>query len=301
MTDPMKNAERLAALLDGRLDARRRDELVAELAASEDDFDAYADAVAITAELEGAIPGAAPVHAAPEVTPIHAAPSRRHRLAPRWLALAALLAGVALAPWLWTRFAADRGGLVAVRADALPSGWDASPWGTTRGASDPLTPQARAVRLGARLVDVELAVRGRDPAASQLATETAMLLEGIPGAAPAAALYRQVAQRAGGPPQRLQPLLEQGREVVPRMAGEKWVKLGAWVESARIAAAIRDRDFFASPATRSQLERMARDPSLDPAARSAVQRTRAATDSPGTADWGSIQREAATLLRLLGR
>jgi hypothetical protein len=90
----MTRAERLAALLDGRLDAHRRDELLTELAASEDDFDAYADAVAITAELEGAaaeappvravsdasptqaVPDAPPIHADPGVTPIDAAPRR---------------------------------------------------------------------------------------------------------------------------------------------------------------------------------------------------------------------------------
>ncbi|HEX8673973.1 MAG TPA: hypothetical protein VF710_18895, partial [Longimicrobium sp.] len=99
----MKNAERLAALLDGRLDALQRNELLTELAASEDDFDAYADAVAIAAELEGAAPEVMPIHAspevttipvapaatpghtAPEVTPIQNAPSRRRGLSPRWL------------------------------------------------------------------------------------------------------------------------------------------------------------------------------------------------------------------------
>lgn len=321
MKDPMKNAERLAALLDGRLDAHRRDELLTELAASEDDFDAYADAVAITAELEGAAPEVKPIRTGPEVTPIQAepevtqtrvtaevmpidaAPSRRRGLAPRWMAIAAVLAGIALAPWLWTRYAGGRGDLVAVEADALPPGWNASPWGVTRGANDGLTPEARAVRLGARLVDVELAVRGRDPATAQLATETAMLLEGIPDApaAPAAAIYRQVARRAGEHAERLRPLLEQGREVVPQMAGEEGVRLGAWLESARIAAANRDRGFFASRATRSQWERMARDSSLDPAAQAAAERVQTALGSGAEPDWNEVQLGATTLLRLLGR
>ena len=317
MTDPMKNAERLAALLDGRLDAHRRNELLAELAASEDDFDAYADAVAITAELEGAAPGVTPIpvapevtpihdapeetstHAAPEVTPIQNAPSRRRGLSPRWLAIAAVLAGIALAPWLWTRFAADRG-LVAVEADALPAGWDASPWGTTRGAGDGLTNDARAVRLGVRLVDLELAVRGRDPATAQLATETAMLLEGLSAAAPSG-IYHKVARRAGEPPERLEPLLDEGRKLVPQMAGEEQVKLGAWIESARIAAANRDEGFFGSRATRSQLERMARDPSLDPGARSGAERIRTAVETASAQDWGLLERELAGLLRSLGR
>jgi hypothetical protein len=319
MTDPMTKAERLAALLDGRLDARHRDELLTELAASEDDFDAFADAVAITAELEGAAPVATPIHAAapttpihpvpgvtpipaaPVVTPIDAARSRRRGLAPRWLALAAVLAGVALAPWLLTRFAAERGGLVAVEAAALPAGWNASPWGATRGAGDGLTREARAVRLGARLVDVELAVRGRDPATAQLATETAMLLDGIDGGPPAASIYRDVAARAGEPAERLQPLLDEGRKLVPQMAGEEEVRLGAWLESARIAAATRDRGFFATRATRSRLKGMAEDAGLPPAARGAASRIRTAAESSSDQDWGLLERELAGMLRSLAR
>jgi hypothetical protein len=315
----MTRAERLAALLDGRLDAHRRDELLTELAASEDDFDAYADAVAITAELEGAaaeappvravsdasptqaVPDAPPIHADPGVTPIDAAPSRRRGIAPRWLALAAVLAGVALAPWLLTRFAGERGGLVAVEARALPAGWDASPWGVTRGAGDGLTDDARAVRLGARLVDVELAVRGRDPATAQLATETAILLEQIPAASPAAGIYRQLAGRAGEPAERLEPLLAQGRELVPQMADEERVKLGAWLESARIAAATRDREFFASRTNRSRLKRMAGDAGLPPSARSAAERIRIALEASSDQDWGLLERELVALLRSLGR
>ncbi|HEX8210984.1 MAG TPA: hypothetical protein VF584_12490 [Longimicrobium sp.] len=313
----MKNAERLAALLDGRLDAHRRDELLTELATSEDDFDAYADAVAITAELEGAAPETTPIkaaslvtpipvapevthtHATPEVTPIHDAPSRRRGLAPRWLAVAAVLTGVALAPWLWTRFAADRG-LVAVEADALPAGWDASPWGITRGAGDGLTDDARAIRLGVRLVDLELAVRGRDPGTAQLATETAMLLEGISAAAPAG-IYHEIARRAGEPAERLEPLLEEGRELVPQMAGEEQVKLGAWIESARIAAATRDQTFFARRANRSQLKRMAGDATLPPSARSTAARLRIAVETASAQDWSLLERELAGLLRSLGR
>ncbi|HEX8672994.1 MAG TPA: hypothetical protein VF710_13955, partial [Longimicrobium sp.] len=207
--------------------------------------------------------------------------------------------GVALAPWLWTRFAADRG-LVAVEADALPVDWDASPWGTTRGVGDGLTNDARAIRLGVRLVDLELAVRGRDPATAQLATETATLLEGLTAAAPSA-IYHEVARRAGEPPERLEPFLDEGRKLVPQMAGEEQVKLGAWIESARIAAATRDDRFFASRATRSHLQRMARDPSLDPGARSGAERIRIAVETASAQDWSLLERELAGLLRSLGR
>lgn len=151
-----------------------------------------------------------------------------------------------------------------------------------------------------RLVDVELAVRGRHPATAALAGETAALLEGIPAASPAAAIYHEVARRAGEPPEQLEPLLEQGREMVPQLAGEEGVRLGSWTEAARIAAASRDRRFFASRATRSQLEQMARDPSLPPSARSALLRVWTEVDADGERDWEKLERELTAMLRSFG-
>lgn len=283
----MNDPERLAALLDGRLKGREREEAIARLAASDEDFEAYADALAISAELNA--------EEEEGVTPI--AP-RRRAPARRWLAMAAVLAAVALAPWLWTRFAArtDAARFAAqIEAGGLPAGWDASPWGATRGAGDALSPEARAARLGARLVDLELAVRARGPEAAALASETAMLLEGIPASGPTATIYREIARRAGEPPEQLEPLLEQGRDMVPLLAGEERVELGAWTEAARIAAARRDRDFFES----SQLERIAGTAGLEPPARAALERIRAALESD-PADLPAVGREATALLGLLG-
>jgi hypothetical protein len=329
----MTRAERLATLIDGRLDERRREEVLAELAASRDELEAYADAVAITAELEASQQGVTSTHAAkPErtpapihaaglegtptrvtplpaahaeglktgVTPFRAPASRKSRVPRRWLALAAVLAAVALAPWLWTRFAAERGDPARLVAGGLPAGWEASPWGATRGAGDPLTRDARAVRLGARLVDLDLAVRGRHPETAALASETAALLDGIGAATPAARIYREVARRAGEPATELEPLLNEGREVVPFYAGEERVKLGSWVEAARIAAANRDRRFFASRATRSQLEQVARDSSLPASARLALLRVRTEVESSRKLDWTALERDLTALLRELG-
>jgi hypothetical protein len=54
------DAERLAAFLDGRLDVREREALLAELAASDDTRDALADVAAVLRDLEeaGEIPDA---------------------------------------------------------------------------------------------------------------------------------------------------------------------------------------------------------------------------------------------------
>ena len=52
MPDPIPDARRLAALLDGRLSAAEREQLLGELAASDDALDVYADAAAALGALE---------------------------------------------------------------------------------------------------------------------------------------------------------------------------------------------------------------------------------------------------------
>jgi hypothetical protein len=126
-----------------------------------------------------------------------------------------------------------------------------------------------------------------------------MLLEGIPASGPTATIYREIARRAAEPPEQLEPLLAQGRELVPLLAGEERVELGAWTEAARIAAARGDRDFFENRAARSRLERMAGTPGLEPSARSALERIRAGLESE-PADLRAVERDATALLGLLG-
>src|SRR5215208_5211320 len=50
--EPTIDPERLAALLDGRLDERARSEILAQLAASEADLEVMADAAAVMREME---------------------------------------------------------------------------------------------------------------------------------------------------------------------------------------------------------------------------------------------------------
>lgn len=310
MTDPRIDAERLAALLDRRLDERQRAELLEHLAASEEDFDVFVDAVAVTRELEGAseaedvIPLRPPAHGGDE-----SASRGKGAGGPwRWLALAAVLAAIALAPWLWMRAGArdplgDPGHYVALleAEDAgLPPAWEGRPWTVTRAPGDPLTPETRAARLGARLVNLDLAVRARDTAAAQLAAEIAVLLEEIPAAGPVASVYREIGRRAGEPPQALAPLLERGRVGVTRLAGEELVALAAWVEAARIAAARQDLAFFRARASRAALERAAELPILDGPARESLERVQTMLASADAPDWDALQRELTELLRALG-
>lgn len=304
----MTDQERIAALLDGRLGARERDELLARLAESDDDLALLADAAAVSGELEEEGAGTEPARADGDevagVVPLH---TRRRPWARRALAVAAVAAGLAVVPLLWMQRGgrgadADATPVVLLAADGagLPAGWEARPWGTTRGAGDPLTEPARAVRVGALLTDLELAVRGRDPAAARLAGEVALLLDAIPAAGPVAARYYDIEERAGEAPERLLPLLAAGRGEAATMVGAERMEVGEWAEAGRIAAASRDAAFFRAPETAEAFGRAAAVAGLPAEARDALERLRLATGEGGEPEWEVLARDLATVLGVLG-
>jgi hypothetical protein len=302
VTEATPDPERLASLLDGRLNEAQRAELLALLASSDEVLEAYMDAVAVTLELEE-------TSAQPDVIPLRRNPRTRGWRWPdgRWLALAALVVGLALIPVLMNRRGApdlrDPGQFVALletERAGLPPGWNDRPWSTTRGAADPLTPRARAVRVGARLTDLELAVNAGDSAATALlAAEIAALLEDVPASGPLAALYRDVGRRAGQSPDQLNSLLEQGRDWVAQLLGEDYVSLGAWAEAARVAAARRDTEFFRSRTTAAALDRATSISTSGPAVVTSTGRIQAAIKAEGALDWGALEAELTKFLRVL--
>ncbi len=287
MSQPVIDPERLAALLDGRLSQAERADLLSRLADSDSTLEAYTDAVAVVNELE---------------------PGRRRWLPPtRWVAIAAVLAGVALAPWLWMRArSADRDdpgrfvALLAPRGGTLPAGWDANPWGSVRGSDQPLTAGGRAARLGGRLVDLELAVQRRDSAAAVVAADIGALLEGVPAAGPVGAMYREIGVRAAAAPEELEPLLAQAGSAAARLAGPHLVQLGAWVEAARIAAASQDAGFFKARLSRATLAQAASLSGLPEPARAAIGRLQAELATERPPEWSALGRELTELLQALG-
>lgn len=299
MTEPAIDAERLAALLDGRLDERDRADLLARLASSPDDLEVFADAVAVMAELEerGEEKGIERLR-----PPSHAPrwPARR------WLALAAVLGTVAVAPLLWTRVRPpdirDPARFVALLPGdrpGLPERWDSRPWPSTRSASGPLTEDARAARVGALLVDLELAVPVHDPAVSELSGEIATLLDEVPAAGPVAATFHEIARSADEPGARLQPLLDRERPEAVRLVGAEMAALGAWAEAGRIAAVRRAPGYFRTRASRTALDRAAQLPGLPAPARSALERVREAVAGESAPDWVAVERDLALVLGAL--
>lgn len=299
MRERQIDPEMLAALLDGRLEGARREEALAALASDEAAYEAYVDAVAVTLELKAAEEAA--------IRPIRTAvPSWRRPGAQRFL-IAAGLAALLILPWaVYRAQAPDPSHLWMVEAlngyrTGVPEGWDPAPWGARRSVDGSLTPEARAVRVGAALVDLELAARAGDSERVRtIAGEVARLLDALPAAGPAAGIYRTIADRSGSGYQELAPLLDRGRGSAFLLLEEERVRIGAWTEAARIAAARRADGFFSTDGSRSMLQRLGSDPIIPEPARAAA--TRASAALAGTPpDWVTLESALAELLALLGR
>jgi hypothetical protein len=220
--------ERLAALLEGKLSASQSAEVRAALAASDPEaHESFADAAAVAAEL-GIVAGA------------DAKPAPRGRRSIYgWsgfglLAAAALVfAAVRLNARGEARF--DAGALIApLPATVAAPITDA--WPAVRGVGDDLAPSVRAARLGATLVDFELAARAGDgTGARRKAAMVTALGDGISGAGPVLARYRALA--SGGEvaayPDTARDRLD---DALAAMAGRDWVNAGAAAEALRAAA-----------------------------------------------------------------
>lgn len=325
MSDRWEFAARLAALHDRELaerddaDDAESEAVRQELASADDDvLAAYADAVAIAREhreeddAAGTVPGAAKseptVPGATPVTPLRPPERARgwRRPPARWLALAAVLAAVALVPFLRRAGSspADAGRyavLLESRDAGVPPEMREHPLDGTRGEGNVYADTALAARLGILLLDLELAARARDGEhTARLAAAVARRLEGVPGSAPVAAVYREIERNAGGPPEELEELLKDGREGVGSFFDEGLVELGSWNQAARLAAFRRDAGFFASRETRTVLEGLD-SPSLAPPVRAAAARVRAALPAGGEPRWPALAPALDELMKALAR
>lgn len=304
MTRPV-DAERLAALLDGRLSGAEREEVLAQLAASDDLAEVYADAVAALAEPAG-VAAHEPRRETPVIPLRPPRPRAWLRRSAGWLAAAAAVALLVLSPWVRGRFVAPGASAPAryvallEQPEGLPEGYELRPWGAARAAGEPLGPDARAVRVGARLAQLELAARGRDTSVAALARDVAALLGDVPGGGAAAAVYREVERRASEPAEGLAPLLAQGSAAASGVAGAQGVALGAWLEVARVAAQRRDAGFYGQGATASALVLAEQRAAQRTAARAPLARLRAAL-AGGAPRWDEASAALTELLAALAR
>lgn len=293
----LTDAERLAALLDGRLGERDRAELLARLGDPGEELDVLADAAAVTRELEDEDRAAG-------VVPITAV--RRQRTMPanlwRWVAAAAAAAVLlALAPQAWR---ALRGGtlpdptaMVALLDDSTftpPPDWDPHPGSQSLGVGADLARRRASVRFGARAVALQLAANTHDTAGVALAARDAARVLGDEHIQVSAIRYDGIAERKAATPGELAREAESAAASLDRGA----VALGAWAEAARVAAQRHDPAFFQKELSREYLAGTARG--LWPDARSELTRVRGAAPQGGATDWQRLEDALEELLLHLG-
>lgn len=292
--------ERVAALLDGRLDGKARDEVLAKLAASDAALWDFVEAVLLSRDAHAAGATAA-------VVPIAA---RRHE---RWWADNKKRAAVAVAvgglvaasvALVLTRAGtpADIPAYVAgLRQPTLPAQWESRPWRVTRGTRGALSATARAARVGALLVDLDLRSRVADTASRSLAADIADLVADIPASAPTVTLLHTLSRSDNAPPDSVRTRLQLARSSAVILVGTDLANLGAWVETARIAASTGDTRFFRSRLSRDALDRGATLGSLPPETRTAFVRLRERALEEPDRRTSSLEEETTAVLALLTR
>lgn len=300
MTERTTDEEKLAALLDGRLEEGEREALLSRLVSSPEMLEAYAEAVAVARELEGE----------DEARGVVALGERRRRWfqrpGMRVLAAAAGLAVIVAIPWRLgggDDAALDAGTFAAlVRAGQPVTSIDrpASGWPVRRAAAGAGPADETALRLGGELAWLEVSLDAGDTAGvRRSAAEIEGLLDGLPAGAPLAAIYRSVAADPSRPSSEVRPLLDQAAPSVARIAGEDLVTLGAWIEMARTAASRRQTEFFADPATHLLLESASANEDLPAAGRRVFRGLADALGSGEEPEWRPLQEELDLLPDLL--
>lgn len=247
-SDAAIDPERLALLLEGRLPPTEREALMARLSESPDDLAVYADATVAARDIE---------------IPLRARRSRWHRHPASWLAIAASIAAIIVIP-LYLLQARTEGRDVVARHVALlgdgsgiPAGFELSPWSTTRSGTESVPTGALPWRIGARLVDLEVAAAVSDTASvARLGHELALLLEAAAVPAPTRSVYLDRAAIARGPDDDWLAESALARQRITRQLADERLELGAWVEAARFAAARQRAEFFRTKESAAAVARL---------------------------------------------
>jgi hypothetical protein len=279
------SAERIAALIDARVSDEERDAIMQQLGESDEDLDVMLDAAAAVADMnQSSVPAD---RSDEDVIPLSSVAKRSTRWrAVTFVGISAALAATALVMVRSSRArnaeaVGTPGEMVAALTDqsALPADWNYNPWNAQRG--DPsIRDSALYVRIGVRAVDVELAARAGDTAISRLASDMDVLLERVPGGSAASVFYRRVAEDPNGA-----ELLPQARRALQTLSMADLIALGAWLETARIAASRHDEKWFNLAVSQRMLRRISEIGDSSPAEKAAtgeILRDRSTWDSVAT-------------------
>jgi hypothetical protein len=293
--EPREDDERLSALLEGRVEGRQREELLAHLAEADDDYEVFTNTASVLRALEE--------EDARARRPVAVPPSMRRRgwpLARTLVAMAGTVVLLLAVGWLLRGRGGSAAGdplQLAMNLNVDRANWN--PWeppGTVRGPEVPTAKRPRAVYAGAKLVDLAVAVRMRDTA---LIHESATALQRNLDVRtnPAAALSRIAAQ-----PDASKDTLDAWIE----LATDKYAKLdrealevGAWLEAARLAAMAKNAGFFANGASAGMLSRAKRLARGDAEAEKAVSAVHETLPRNGNTNWDLLAGRLETMLARL--
>jgi hypothetical protein len=288
------SAERIAALIDARVSDEERDAIMRQLGESDEALDVMLDAAAAVAYMNQS--GVSPDRSDEDIIPLSLVTKRRTRWrAVTFVGISAALAATALVMVRSSRArnaeaVGTPGEMVAALSDqsALPADWNYNPWSAQRGEAS-IRDSALYVRIGVRAADVELAARVRDTAVARLASDMDALLANVPGGSGVSVFYRKVAEN----PNRAE-LLPQASRALQTLPRADLIELGAWLETARIAASRQDERWFKLDINQRMLRGLSESKEMSPADRASAREI-----LENKSDWTNVATRLKELLRSL--
>ena len=265
MTNQRIDPETLASFLDGTLPDADRERVLKSLAQGGEAYDDFIEARALLGrKSHGERASALPQRLSPgHVQPLKATARKpnvawRRRTA---IAIGGLLAAAGITSFLVLgreTTAAGTPALLAVQTvsddlsavtdldSRLGALWNEPKWTALRGSTEPFGDRAYAFRLGVRYTQFSVALSATDarfkqPVSSALAELAARDVTG----GPVAARVNQLALSAD-PRAAAEERVRVARELRALTSNPNWFDLGAWSESARLAATAGNQEFFGS-------------------------------------------------------
>jgi hypothetical protein len=254
-TDEKPDLDLIAAFIDGRLAPAERKRALQLLARDEAAFDIFADAVRVQSS-----------DADTKVIPIDT--RRSLRSFKRWTVLvpaaAAAVLLIAVLPHLRPGGGdiarAPSAAMIVAQLEQQPStlrlvagaGWDQRDWSVTRGGTTSLAVSARDFRLGARQLDLQVAIAiDARQLADGLITEMMGWIATIQFSEPVASKYTDVRAKLASnePRDQLAAEASEAEAGLGQLLDSFWFGFGKWCAGAELAARGRQGAFFQSQLT----------------------------------------------------
>jgi hypothetical protein len=313
--------EVLAALLDGRLSGKEREEVLTRLARSPEDFDAFAEAAATVRDVADVTPlTILKPEPEPEPKPKPSpGPNPQWWSAKIWLPIAAVLVGaILLRPSMRSggesTIALLAGPTLVARpgdsslASALGADWEQPGWSVSRGGESALVVRQREFRVGVRLADVEASFDARDAAA--LRTAGGELVAGLgqfEGAGSIATEYQGLVARASAPDSLVAMAgdrTQARKDILDFLKDSPWFGLGTWVEQARLATLANKAAFFdlrASESLQRLIDRLSGEARADSSTVASLRRLQEISrDGVSGAEMSEVRSALADVIREAG-